>query len=373
MFDRVIRYDNGGTPGSYVWGHTAQKYVNRGEKIHKWLRLGLCNNLKELYTQETEIVRGYEDQTALPMVEGEECIDLVIDFLRSIKRAVDKYLSSLDEEINRCPRSYIITVPALWDRYEREKTRRCAERADMGEGTHLQIITEPEAACIYSIQQMYSIKTHDMVVICDAGGVYVLPLSYALPRLCQRVSLRKGCCSIVDVASYKVEYLHLNPFDCRLTAPTASTGGLYGSTFLTPIFEAYLQEKLRDYEFWQADYMIEASKRFEESIKYQFTGESMDDHIIRIQGLIASQRHGIVQNFLILTTQELRVEVFDKIIDKIRDLVRDQIDHLKKLVKTVLLVGGFGRNPYLRRKLEDIDLVAKDNIRVQLIGDRQVQ
>lgn len=75
-----------------------------------------------------------------------------------------------DEAVAQCPRDYVITVPALWDHAEQEKTRRCAERADMGEGSQLQIISEPEAACIYAIQEMIWMNEGDTFVICDAGG-----------------------------------------------------------------------------------------------------------------------------------------------------------------------------------------------------------
>lgn len=70
-------------------------------------------------------------------------------------------------------RQYIITVPALWDYNEQEKTRSCAERADMGRGSEITLIPESEAAGIWAIKKMLSIEKGDTFVVCDAGGGYV--------------------------------------------------------------------------------------------------------------------------------------------------------------------------------------------------------
>ncbi|KAE8356307.1 hypothetical protein BDV28DRAFT_145342 [Aspergillus coremiiformis] len=96
---------------------------------------------------------------------------LVVNYLSGIKGAVDEvFRATYDEAVARCPRDYIVTVPALWDHAEQQKTRRCAERAGMGEGSQLRVIPEPEVACIYAIQTMFSMQVGDTYVICDAGG-----------------------------------------------------------------------------------------------------------------------------------------------------------------------------------------------------------
>lgn len=162
------------------------------------------------------------------------------------------------------------------------------------------------------------------------------------------------------------------PFHCKLAGAATGSGGLCGSSFLNRIFEKYLQDKFRGYHGWHESYMVDASKVFEERIKPNFTGESRDDHVIRIQGLVPSAHHGVERNFLTLTTTELRENVFDEVITKIQGLVRDQIAHTNGTVKEVLLAGGFGKNPYLKKKLEEIDSVVRQNIGVQQIENRQV-
>ncbi|CZS93503.1 uncharacterized protein RAG0_03781 [Rhynchosporium agropyri] len=326
----VLRYDNGGTTGAYCWGYRAQQSA-KDKRIHEWFKLGLCSDFEERRARESELIKKYKSKTALPPVEGEVCMNLVVNFLSGVKDAVDKCFNSIDEDVARCPRDYIVTVPALWDHAEQEKTRQCAERAGMGSGAQLQIISEPEAACIFAIQNKISMKVNETFVICDAGG------------------------GTVDLASYTIESLIKAPFHCKLSGAATGSGGLCGTQGLS---------------YWEASFMIDALKDFEERIKPNFNGENKEGYNIRIGGLIKSERHGIDKNFLSLTTKELRQNVFEEVISKIQGLVRDQIAQTRGSVKEVILAGGFGNNPYLKKRLEKIDLVVNQGIKVQHFEDR---
>lgn len=169
---RALRYENDGTTGAYVWGFRAQQYVERGKRIHEWFKLGLCDDVGEHRARYSDLIRKYTTQTALPVVKGDECMKLVVDYLSGIEGAVDKFFSTyMDESLTQCPRDYIITVPALWNHVEQEKLRQCAERADMGKWSQLQIIPDSEAACIYAIQEIIWMNKGDTFVVCDAGGM----------------------------------------------------------------------------------------------------------------------------------------------------------------------------------------------------------
>lgn len=117
--------------------------------------------------------------------------------------------------------------------------------------------------------------------------------------------------------------------------------------------------------------MVEATRIFEERIKPNFTGIGREK-TIKLQGLRESRHHGIESNLLVLTDEELRKNVFDKVIYKIEGLVRDQINNTHGPVTAVLLAGGFGKNPYLKKRLERIDTVIRNRIKVQLIENRYV-
>jgi hypothetical protein len=157
----------------------------------------------------------------------------------------------------------------------------------------------------------------------------------------------------------------------KLAGAATGSGGLCGSSFLNRIFAKYLDDKLRDYRGgWDESWLNHAVNDFEEKIKPNFTGDGKRDHRIIIGGLEPSARHGIVGNLLILTNKELRENVFDKVITKVQGLVRDQIANTNGRVKRVLLAGGFGRNPYLKKKLQEIESVERQKIQVKVIDDR---
>lgn len=143
-----------------------------GEKIHEWFKLGLCPDYAERREEESELAKKYPSTTGLPPVNVEDAEKLTVDYLSSLNECVDEQLKSLDPIIARLPREYIVTVPAIWDHKEQDRSRRCAEKAGLGEGSRLRIISEPEAAAIYALDRMSTIglKVGDTFVICDAGG-----------------------------------------------------------------------------------------------------------------------------------------------------------------------------------------------------------
>ena len=52
------------------------------------------------------------------------------------------------------------------------KTRSYAERADIGAGAALHIISEPKVAALYALSALYprNLKVGDTFVLCNAGG-----------------------------------------------------------------------------------------------------------------------------------------------------------------------------------------------------------
>ena len=62
-------------------------------------------------------------------------------------------------------------MPAVWSDAAQAKTKACAEKAGMGKGDRLQIVSEPEAAAVYALDAMdpHDIKVGDCFVLLDAG------------------------------------------------------------------------------------------------------------------------------------------------------------------------------------------------------------
>lgn len=131
---------------------------------------------------------------------------------------------------------YIITTPAIWSESAQAKTRSCAEKAGMGKGDDLQIISEPEAAATYALHNLspHDIKIGDTFVLVDAGG------------------------GTVDLISYTV--LALEPI-LQLEEAAPGTGALCGSTFLNRRFEQYMENRCKDNPAWDGEVCEDVSPR----------------------------------------------------------------------------------------------------------------
>jgi molecular chaperone DnaK (HSP70) len=66
---------------------------------------------------------------------------------------------------------FVLTVPASWSDYGKDATLKAAEKAGMGNRHELNIISEPEAAAVYTLKaiQPNHLKIGDNFVVCDAG------------------------------------------------------------------------------------------------------------------------------------------------------------------------------------------------------------
>ncbi len=125
-----------------------------------------------------------------------------------------------------------ITVPAVWSDDAQAKTLACAEKAGMGAGSSLHIVSEPEAAAIYALDMMdpHNIKKGDTFVLCDVGG------------------------GTVDLISYTVSALKPK---LQIAEASPGSGSLCGSSFLNRIFQNFLENKLGRQPGWDQDVLEE--------------------------------------------------------------------------------------------------------------------
>ncbi len=66
---------------------------------------------------------------------------------------------------------FVLTVPAVWSDAAKMATLQAAEKAGMGTEHHVKLISEPEAAAVYTFKaiQPTQFKVGDNFVVCDAG------------------------------------------------------------------------------------------------------------------------------------------------------------------------------------------------------------
>lgn len=299
--------------------------IKEDEQRHQWFKLNLdSGHAKEV----SRFTINYPDTKALPLgYNGATgAFVLATQYLTCLKEHARKILKlKLGEGIiNSTPIRYIITVPAIWDDAAKARTRKCAVNAGMG--TDIRIISEPEAAVVHALDIMdpHNLKVEDTFVLCDAGGGTVDLISYTVTRLEPKLEIREA---------------------------VAGCGEACGSIFLNRIFRKYLEEQLEDVEGVGDDTIGDAMADFENSAKRKFTGEEKDV-IIRVTGLADNVAKKIKRQRMTISSSTVKA-LFEPIISSITTLVLNQLKQTKT-AKAVILVGGFGQSPYLRKCLEQV-------------------
>ena len=151
-------YDDAG----YRWGFQIKEY----ERRHQWFKLAINPRNDEA---ESELARLYPDLKALPPPYECSAFDpeeLITDYLTALRKHFLLILThKLGTEVFATSRFYFIITDS-----SKEKTRRCARAAGLGDD--VKMISEPEAAAIHSLDMMHphGLQNGDTFVICDAGG-----------------------------------------------------------------------------------------------------------------------------------------------------------------------------------------------------------
>ncbi|KAI1736876.1 actin-like ATPase domain-containing protein [Xylaria scruposa] len=316
-----------------AWGF--QTEGEQQEPKYQWFKLELDPNLRGTLS-------GKYPKTAI-QPKPEHLEKLVTDYLRILREhteanIIGTYSISSDALLRGIPWEYIITVPAVWPETAQNTTRKCAKEAGMAFYSPVQIISEPEAAGIFALEHMgreIGLAVGDTFVICDAGG------------------------GTVDLISYTIT--SLTP--TRLEESAAGSGALCGSTFLDRRFDDWIRHEFAAFNEWDSGgYHNLALTKWESEIKQNFDGDPRKRCLIPAVGIPPRVNPGIRGSTFEIPYQKMK-ELFEPIISKILDLVTLQISEAKKngkTVKAVLLAGGFGRNEYLKKRIQQqVDMTVK--------------
>ncbi|RMZ24418.1 hypothetical protein D0859_11529 [Hortaea werneckii] len=262
-------------------------------------------------------------------------MDAVSDYLTKIynhtmemlaRRYGESFLSTTKVE-------FVLTVPAVWSDAAKNATLQAAERAGMGSRHELKLISEPEAAAVYTLKtiQPSGLKVNDNFIVCDAGG------------------------GTVDLIAYKVT--ETNPL--RVEESAVGTGGLCGSAFLNYRFEDHVKERIGEEKY---THMREKKPKtwmmglryFEEFVKRNFNEEEHSEVNVPFPGLPDDEEAGLDSGFLIMTAEQVK-GIFEPVIQQVIELVDGQVQAIKTkggLVSGIVLVGGFGQSNYLYMRLK---------------------
>ncbi|KAK4146476.1 uncharacterized protein C8A04DRAFT_25700 [Dichotomopilus funicola] len=262
-------------------------------------------------------------------------VDAVSDYLTQIyKHTMDTLQRRYGESFMASTKvDFVLTCPAVWSDAAKNTTLQAAERAGMGAQSQIQMISEPEAAAVYTLKaiQPNNLKVGDNFIVCDGGG------------------------GTVDLIAYKI--VSLKPI--RVEESAVGTGGLCGSAFLNYRFEEHVKGRIGQSRFdemktkkgktWQM-----GLRYFEEFVKRNFNEDEHQEVNVPFPGLPDDEEAGLDSGFLVMTGDEIK-DIFDPVVKEVCDLVQGQVDTLRAkggVVSGIILVGGFGQSDYLYRRLK---------------------
>jgi len=265
---------------------------------------------------------------------------------KTVMDALTDYLSllhkhTLDHLVRRygpaftsyTPLEYVLTLPAIWSDAAKHATLLAASRAGMGPAHTIKLISEPEAAALYTLKTFLPsfVSTSEHIVVCDAGG------------------------GTVDIIAYRI----MQRAPVRIEESAIGTGGLVGSGMLNFRFEEHVKQRLGKERFKELREekprtWATAARYFEETVKRSFCEGEDTEFSVPVPGLADDEEVGIEDGFMILTAEDVE-SVFAPIIADVVALVEGQVREIQskgEVVSAIILVGGFGQSNYLYTRLK---------------------
>ncbi|PVF96878.1 hypothetical protein CPB86DRAFT_786515 [Serendipita vermifera] len=223
----------------------------------------------------------------------------------------------------------IFCIPNGWDISQQTFIHKAViESGIIGEGEadeRIDFITEGEASVHYALahtSHMRWVKSNFMFTIIDAGG------------------------STIDSTLY----------ECKTTEPLcleevcASECVQAGGVYVDRAARRILEEKLGDSPFNEDEYLKEMVNAFEKKTKRLFDGTQPLNVLEFGRARDNDRAHGILKGKIGLTAEEVS-KTFD---DTVSRTIASCLKLLRgRKVQNVLLVGGFGDSPFLRKRLAD--------------------
>lgn len=215
----------------------------------------------------------------------------------------------------------------MWKEKPQATLKECAMAAGLPVPIHM--LSEPESAITYALSQLDPglLKDSETFVCCDAGG------------------------GTVDLISYTIEELGKGE-KVKISEAAEGMGDTCGSSFINIKFRQLLLDRFGADEDFEDDTLQEAMAKFEQKIKRDFYGGEEEVHI-PVPGLSDNSAKGVKRNRLRLSRAEMEC-LFEPSVIATTVLVKAQVKKTKKTVKAILLVGGFGQSPYLRKKIQEV-------------------
>ncbi|KAK6544698.1 hypothetical protein TWF694_001384 [Orbilia ellipsospora] len=335
-----------------LWGNQIRH--NTKAAVHACMKLKLDEKMKgsdQFRLLLAFLTRGMADvdiddildkPSGPPDYPGKDPVDMVADYLSKVRETAWEVLENQYGKVffASMRKDLIVTVPAVWSERAKDLTLKAVGRAKF-EADKISLVTEPEAAAIYTLKGIREgpnrdeIKLGDVFVLCDAGG------------------------GTVDLISYKIT--QIEPA-LRVEEAAIGSGDKCGATYVDKEFLAWLEKWIGSEAYGKIPvektrYGSQLMVGFETS-KFCFSGteDEMDIRLPKEAGIDEDEDLNIEDRTLTLNADQMK-QAFDPCVNRTLELIDGQVASLMKngagKPKMVFVVGGFGRNPYLYSQIQD--------------------
>ncbi|KAI5464134.1 hypothetical protein BGZ63DRAFT_349688 [Mariannaea sp. PMI_226] len=330
----VVSIDFGTTYSGVAWADTTRPDVQH--VISTWPSVDSTKSSQKVPTELRKVASGWQWGFEIPesakrnkklddvnnaSKDGESADQLTKIYLTCLHthfiRVLEKRLGG--SVVRSTPMDFVVTVPAIWSHAAKDATERAAAMAGFCGNQRIQLISEPEAAALYTLKNLSpgTLKVGRKFVVCDAGG------------------------GTVDLISYEVTQVG----KLEVKEVTEGTGGKCGSSMLNQRFRRHLKQSHGD-KHWTDDRLVAALNEFE-TFKKSFSpkGEPLT---IRVDSSL-----GLRRNRYTMSQEDMKKKIFEPIIKDVVCLIKEQISMAGGKVAAVILVGGFGQSRYLKSQVKD--------------------
>ncbi|KAF3104676.1 hypothetical protein TWF706_004461 [Orbilia oligospora] len=299
-------YTEDGSRETLKWGFQAQA-PDLSPRVIRWTKLLLDPDYTNLVPEAQEASKKIPHNKAVT--------ELVTDYLSALRAHITETLTAVygPTFLKRSELKYILTVPAIWSEKAKETHLEAAGKASYGSKEELDLISEPQAASIAAFRSLGHgpLCRYDCFTVVDCGG------------------------GTVDLISYKVMNFRPN-IEFR-----EITGGQGGNLSYESMPQKSKARMMGDFELAKQSFSDD-----EHEEKFYVTAIGLPR---KYKGAIGVDEDG----YLTLTRY---VKSGYSPIDSIVALISTQIKSAAvaaQRVKMILLVGGFGGSPYLRRRVQE--------------------
>lgn len=261
------------------WGYQVKHHERRQE----WFKLALDPMIYKA-NDCVDLSQSYANKLAEPPDYSRSTQTLVTDYLTCLrKQAMTALTSSYDSHsLKMSLIDWVITTPAVWSQRAKDETLKCAEKAGMGKGQGITLVSEPEAAAAYSIKMMQpvTLQPGNNIVICDAGG------------------------GTVDLITYRIT--NLSPLEVEESA--VKSGGKCGGVFVNRIFQKMIEERLGSNSGLTDMGKHQLLNHFEILVKREFeeTGDPDNEHYLPAPGARQNIRAKVSGNNMLITEKDMK-------------------------------------------------------------------